>query len=78
MTTPAKLKLKIIQGASYRKHLTWLAPDKTTPIDLTSCTARMQVHANIAAAAASDVSGLLTGLDTYDRDYAADYTAAKA
>ena len=37
-----------------------------------------QARANIGAAAASDVSGLLTGLGTYDRDYAADYTAAKA
>ena len=36
-----------------------------------------QARDNIGAAAASDVSGLLTGLGTYDRDYAADYTAAK-
>lgn len=37
-----------------------------------------QARTNIGAAAASDVSTLLTGLGTYDRDYAADYTAAKA
>ncbi len=37
-----------------------------------------QARTNIGAAAASDVSGLITGLGTYDRDYAADYTAAKA
>lgn len=37
-----------------------------------------QARANIGAAAAADVSGLITGLGTYDRDYAADYTAAKA
>lgn len=37
-----------------------------------------QARTNIAAAAASDVSGLITGLGTYDRDYAADYAAAKA
>ena len=37
-----------------------------------------QARSNIGAAAASDVSGLLTGLGTYDRDYAADYAAAKA
>ena len=36
-----------------------------------------QARANIGAASAADVSGLLTGLGTYDRDYAADYTAAK-
>ena len=47
MTTPAKLKLKIIQGATFRKPLAWLAPDKTTPIDLTGCTARMQVRSEI-------------------------------
>lgn len=37
-----------------------------------------QARTNIDAAAASDVSGLITGLGTYDRDYAADYAAAKA
>lgn len=37
-----------------------------------------QARTNIGAASASDVSGLITGLGTYDRDYAADYTAAKA
>ena len=36
-----------------------------------------QARTNIGAAAASDVSGLITGLGTYDRDYAADYAAAK-
>ena len=36
-----------------------------------------QARTNIGAANAADVSGLLTGLGTYDRDYAADYTAAK-
>ena len=37
-----------------------------------------QARANIGAASADDVSGLLTGLGSYDRDYAADYAAAKA
>ena len=37
-----------------------------------------QARANIGAASAADVSGLLTGLGTYDRDYAADYAHAKA
>lgn len=36
-----------------------------------------QTRANIGAASAADVSGLLVGLGIYDRDYAADYTAAK-
>ena len=47
MTTPAKLKLKIIQGATFRRLLVWLAPDKITPIDLTGCTARMQVRSEV-------------------------------
>ena len=37
-----------------------------------------QARANIGAAAASDVAALTTGLGTYDRDYVADYTTAKA
>lgn len=37
-----------------------------------------QARTNIGAAAASDVSGLIAGLGTYDRDYAADYATAKA
>ena len=36
-----------------------------------------QARSNIGAAAAADVSGLLAGLGTYDRDYVADYAAAK-
>lgn len=37
-----------------------------------------QARSNISAASAADVSGLLTGLGSYDRDYVADYAAAKA
>lgn len=37
-----------------------------------------QARANIGAASATDVSGLIAGLGNYDRDYAADYAAAKA
>ena len=37
-----------------------------------------QARDNVGAASAADVAGLLTGLGTYDRDYSADYTAAKA
>lgn len=46
MTTPAKLKFTIYQGATFRKRLTWRAPDGT-PIDLSGCTARMQVRAEV-------------------------------
>ena len=39
---------------------------------------QVQARSNIGAAAASDVATLTAGLGTYDRDYVADYTAAKA
>lgn len=39
---------------------------------------KAQARDNIGAAAASDVATLTTGLGTYDRDYVADYTTAKA
>jgi len=41
-------------------------------------TQQAQARSNIGAAAASDLSTLTTGLGNYDRDYVADYTAAKA
>lgn len=45
MTTPAKRKLTIYQGATFRKRLTWKGPlPVQMPIDLTGCTARMQVR----------------------------------
>ena len=37
-----------------------------------------QARTNIAAAAAADVSGLITGLGNYDSDYVATYNTAKA
>ena len=37
-----------------------------------------QARSNIGAAAAADLSTLQAGLGAYDRDYAADYVAAKA
>lgn len=51
MTSPAKLKFTIYQGATFRKRLTWTGPAPTrTPIDLTGCTARMQVRPDIESA----------------------------
>ena len=48
MTTPAKLKFTIYQGATFRKRLTWKGPlPAQTPIDLTGCAARMQVRAEV-------------------------------
>lgn len=43
MRAPAKVKLKILQGATYRERFSWNAPSGT-PIDLTGCSARMQVR----------------------------------
>lgn len=47
MTTPAKLKFTIFQGATFRKRLTWKAGTPKVPVDLTGCTARMQVRAEV-------------------------------
>ncbi|WP_047474688.1 hypothetical protein, partial [Delftia sp. ZNC0008] len=46
-----KLNFTIYQGATFRRRLRWLNPDKT-PIDLTGCTARMQVREEIESTAA--------------------------
>lgn len=46
MTVPAKgIKLTIYQGATYRKRFRWIAGG--VPVDLTGCTARMQVREDI-------------------------------
>jgi hypothetical protein len=50
MTKPAKLNFTIYQGATFRRRLRWLNPDKT-PIDLTGCTARMQVREEVESTA---------------------------
>ncbi len=69
MSKPAKLKLTIYQGATFRKRLRWSAypypveriggvlinkntglpadPADLQPVDLTGCTARMQVRAEV-------------------------------
>lgn len=53
MSAPFKVKFVIYQGATFSKTLTWkTAPDEDspkTPVDLTGCTARMQVRAKIGA-----------------------------
>ena len=53
MSAPFKAPLKIYQGATFTKSLTWkTAPDEEsakTPVDLTGCTARMQVRAKVGA-----------------------------
>lgn len=52
MTKPAKLKLTIYQGATFRKRLTWKAGTPAVPVDLTGCTARMQVREEVDSASA--------------------------
>jgi hypothetical protein len=45
-----KLNLKIDQGASFARLVTWKTGDPavaTVPVDLTGCTARMQVRASV-------------------------------
>jgi len=44
-----KLKLLIEQGATFRKLLTWKAGVPAVPVDLTGCTARMQIRADITS-----------------------------
>lgn len=47
MTTPAKLKFVIYQGATFRKRLTWTVQATGTAIDLTGCMARMHIRAKL-------------------------------
>lgn len=47
MTTPAKLKFVIYQGATFRKRLTWTVQTTGAAIDLTGCTARMHIRAKL-------------------------------
>lgn len=47
----AKLTLPAIeQGATYRHVLYWKEPDQTTPINITGCSAKMQVRSAITSA----------------------------
>lgn len=46
---PAKLPLKIYQGATFRKVVTWKVGDPAVPVDLTGCSARMHVRAKLEA-----------------------------
>lgn len=82
MTTPAKIKLTIYQGATFRKRLTWKALSGT-PIDLTGCTARMQVRSEVESDAVllsltTENSGITLGgaTGTIDLLSADDETAA--
>lgn len=45
----AKLKLLVEQGATFRKTLTWKTGTPAAPVDLTGCTARMHIRAEVGA-----------------------------
>lgn len=47
----AKLKLSIEQGATFRKLFTWTAGTPAVTVDLTGCTARMQLRSELASSA---------------------------
>jgi hypothetical protein len=40
-----KVKLVVYQGSTFRKHMTWRAAG--VPVDLTGCTARMQIRPEV-------------------------------
>jgi hypothetical protein len=46
----ARIKLSIEQGATFTKTVTWKTGKPALPVDLTGCTARMQVREKIEAA----------------------------
>ena len=56
----AKLKLSIDQGATFTKTVTWKTGKPSAPVDLTDCSARMQVRENI------DSEDVLLSLSTTD------------
>ncbi len=45
--TASKLKLTIEQGATFSQPITWKAGNPAAPVDLTGCTARMQIRPTI-------------------------------
>lgn len=47
MAKPFKHNITIIQGATLRDVTTWKAGDPAVPVDLTGCTARMQVRERV-------------------------------
>lgn len=46
---PFKYRIEIVQGATLRDTVTWRAGEPSAPVDLTGCTARMQVRDKIAS-----------------------------
>jgi len=44
-----KVPLKIDQGATFQKVVTWKSGKPGTPVDLTGCTARAQIRATVTS-----------------------------
>jgi hypothetical protein len=54
MLKPGRYNLTIYQGATFERTFTWTAPDPMDtetmiPVDLTGCTARMQLRAKVTS-----------------------------
>lgn len=47
MTAPITYDLTLYQGATYRETFTWQAGDPAAAVNLTGCTARMQVRQTV-------------------------------
>jgi hypothetical protein len=44
---PAHIDLTIYKGSTYSKILQWKTGESATPVNLTGCTARMQIRKNV-------------------------------
>jgi hypothetical protein len=44
---PANVNLEIYKGSTYTKEIQWLSGDPAVPVNLTNCTARMQIRKTI-------------------------------
>lgn len=49
MAKPAKRNLLIFQGGTFTDVITWRAGSPPEPVDLTGCSARMQVRADVTS-----------------------------
>lgn len=49
MSAPAVVNITIYQGATYRSLDTWKTGATPAPVDLTGCTARMQIRPTVAS-----------------------------
>ena len=47
MAAVFKVKLTILKGSTFSQLVTWKTGDPATPVDLTGCTARMQIRSDI-------------------------------